>query len=368
MIDTKRSADSSTKPVKRTKITDFFKKVNTGEIKTESKESDGKEKIGTYSEKFTESTDKSATENTSNETSTVQASKITVSVNPKAPTVFATEESPDSFDNFALENNFDKDAWVALLTEEQRQLLDLEINHLHITWLTFLHQEITKPYFLQLKKFVISQQKSKTVFPPPHQIYSWSHYTPLPNLKCLVLGQDPYHNFNQAHGLAFSVLEPTKPPPSLKNIYKGITNDYPQFKAPDSTKGGGGNLTKWAKRGVLLLNTCLTVEAHKANSHSKHGWETFTQKVINVAIEFHEKKSGGFVVMAWGMPAQNTVNQFPRLQKSDKFYVLKTFHPSPFSAAKGFFTAGCFKKCNEWLLSHGRKDIDWSLVDGNCLT
>ncbi|CAH6720964.1 uracil-DNA glycosylase [[Candida] jaroonii] len=269
-----------------------------------------------------------------------------------------------AYEEFAKKNGFDKTKWLESLNEEHKELLDLEINNLHISWLTFLHKELTKPYFLNLKKFLKAQQ-SKTVFPPKNQIYSWSHYTPLPEIKCLVLGQDPYHNFNQAHGLAFSVLEPTKPPPSLKNIYKTIQTDYPKFEIPNSTKGGGGNLTKWAERGVLLLNTCLTVEAHKPNSHSKHGWETFTQKIIETAINFHLEKQG-FVVMAWGMPAQNTLSNFKDLNK-DNFLVIKTFHPSPFSAAKGFFTSKCFKSCNEWLQQQGKQPIDWSIVENNSI-
>lgn len=276
----------------------------------------------------------------------------------------ANEFKPD-YSDFAAKYNFNKEEWIKSLPEDVKELLELEIDHLHITWLTFLHKELTKPYFINLKRF-LKAQLSKTVFPPKDRIYSWSHYTPLPDIKCLILGQDPYHNHNQAHGLAFSVLEPTKPPPSLKNIYKGIINDYPEFQIPDSSKGGGGNLTKWAKRGVFLLNTCLTVEAHKPNSHSKHGWETFTQQVINCAINYHLKENGqGFVVMAWGMPAQNTLSKFSNLNKDEKFLVIKTFHPSPFSAAKGFFTLRSFKSCNEWLETHGKDKIDWSLVDNN---
>lgn len=345
----KRLRDGEVQLTKRTKITDFFlvktvnKRNTENKIETEIKES----KIST-------------TTNILDDKENCLTTKVNIKEQLNLPKNFKSDYS-----DFAIRFNFDKEAWVQSLSDEIKDLLELEINHLHITWLTFLHKELTKPYFLNLKRFLKAQQ-NKTIFPPKDKIYSWSHYTPLPDIKCLILGQDPYHNHNQAHGLAFSVLEPTKPPPSLKNIYKGIINDYPNFEIPDSSKGGGGNLTKWAKRGVFLLNTCLTVEAHKPNSHSKRGWETFTQEVINSAINYHLKENGqGFVVMAWGMPAQNTLSKFSNINKSDKFLLIKTFHPSPFSAAKGFFTLKSFKSCNEWLETHGKDKIDWSLVDNN---
>ncbi|GEQ68815.1 hypothetical protein JCM33374_g2484 [Metschnikowia sp. JCM 33374] len=274
---------------------------------------------------------------------------------------------------FCLEHGFDKQKWLASLSEEETALLDLEINTLHITWLAFLHKEVTKPYFLRLKQF-LHGQKGKTVFPPTHDIYSWSHYTPLPDIKCLVLGQDPYHNFNQAHGLAFSVLEPTRPPPSLLNIYKTLKIDFPTFEIPDykqlqkSGTPGGGNLTKWAKRGVLMLNACLTVEAHKANSHAGKGWEQFTEKVIEIAITYaRDVNRSGFVVMAWGTPAQKRVDRFSKqLAKKDvAFLVLQCVHPSPLSARRGFFESRVFHKCNVWLKEQGKSPINWGILDGN---
>ncbi|OBA22462.1 uracil-DNA glycosylase, partial [Metschnikowia bicuspidata var. bicuspidata NRRL YB-4993] len=275
--------------------------------------------------------------------------------------------------NFCSRHNFDKNEWIAGLTAEERGLLQLEIEHLHVTWLALLHKELIKPYFICLKQFLHSQ-KGKTIFPPPKDIYSWSHYTPLPEVKCLVLGQDPYHNFNQAHGLAFLVLEPTRPPPSLLNIYKALKLDFPDFVAPDykkllkEGKPGGGNLTKWAKRGVLMLNACLTVEAHKANSHANRGWEQFTEKVIETAITYaRENKKQGLVIMAWGTPAQKRVAKFS-LQLSKKevpFLVLKSVHPSPLSASRGFFDLHVFEKCNRWLKEQGREPINWGLVEMN---
>ena len=277
----------------------------------------------------------------------------------------------DRYAEFCAEHNFNKQEWIDSLTAQEKDLLELEIKYLHITWLVFLHKTITKPYFLKLKQFLKSQS-GKTVFPPREQIYSWSHYTPLPSIKCLVLGQDPYHNFNQAHGLAFSVLEPTRPPPSLLNIYKTLKTDYPDFIIPEyqtlakQGKPGGGNLTKWAKRGVLLLNAVLTVECHKANSHAQQGWEFFTEEILKTAINYYNKEqSNGFVIMAWGTPAQKRIQNFNSLLSSGKFLVLKTVHPSPLSAHRGFFDLKVFKKCNEWLNENGESKIDWGLIDGN---
>ena len=153
-----------------------------------------------------------------------------------------------------------------------------------------------------------------------------SRHTPLNTVKAVILGQDPYHNLNQAHGLCFSVRPPTPAPPSLKNMYIALKKDYPTFKAPPNNSG---LLTPWADRGVLLLNTCLTVRAHEPNSHAGKGWEKFTQKVIDIVAKCRTR---GVVFLAWGKPAQE------RVKKVDKarHCILQTAHPSPFSAAKGF--------------------------------
>ncbi|KAK6465786.1 uracil-DNA glycosylase [Scheffersomyces coipomensis] len=295
------------------------------------------------------------------------------------------EQQEEDYSSICQLYNFNKEKWIASLTLEQQDLLQLEIRYLHISWLAALHKELTKPYFINLKKFLQSQfkDKSKTIFPPTNQIYSWSSLTPLNKIKCIILGQDPYHNHNQAHGLAFSVLDTTPPPPSLINIYKTLKVDYPQFEIPNlsRSKPGGGNLNKWADRGVLMLNAVLTVECHKANSHAKKGWEIFTEEIIKVAIDFYESKqvdstiitsnngSKGFVIMAWGNPAQKRIANFkPRLQleiNCDKFLILETVHPSPLSASRGFFTSKVFKQCNDWLHSTKQNKIDWGLLDGN---
>lgn len=184
-----------------------------------------------------------------------------------------------------------------------------------------------------------------------------SRYTPFHNVKVVIVGQDPYHNVNQAHGLAFSVRPPTPAPPSLKNMYICLKKDYPSFEAPPNR---GGLLTPWAEEGVLMLNTCLTVRAHEANSHSNRGWEKFTQKVIDLVAQ---KRTRGVVYMAWGTPAGKRVQKIDR----SKHLVLQSVHPSPLSAARGFFDCQHFKLSNEWLSNRYGADgeIDWALVPGN---
>jgi len=180
-----------------------------------------------------------------------------------------------------------------------------------------------------------------------------SRHTPFHTVKVVILGQDPYHNHNQAHGLAFSVRPPTPAPPSLKNMYKALKNDYPTFAPPPRN---AGLLTPWADRGVLLLNTCLTVRAHEANSHANRGWERFTQKVIDLVAT---RRTRGVAFLAWGNHAGK------RVQKVDavRHLVLKSVHPSPLSASHGFFDCGHFRKANEWLIKRYGPDgeIDWSL-------
>ncbi|KAJ5647531.1 Uracil-DNA glycosylase [Penicillium lividum] len=252
-------------------------------------------------------------------------------------------------------SSFNKDKWVASLTSEQKDLLQLEIDTLDESWLAHLKEEITTVEFLNLKRFLKKEKDSKTkVFPPDEDVYSWSRLTPLHTVKVVIVGQDPYHNDNQAHGLAFSVRPPTRAPPSLVNIYKGLKKNYPDFAPPPNN---GGLLTPWAERGVLMLNTCLTVRAHQAHSHARKGWETFTQKVIDLVARV---RTHGVVFLAWGKPAGLRVAKVDR----QKHYVLQSVHPSPLSAHGGFFDNGHFKKCNDWLASRYGDDqvIDWNLV------
>lgn len=181
-----------------------------------------------------------------------------------------------------------------------------------------------------------------------------SRHTPLNTVKCVILGQDPYHGLNQAHGLCFSVRPPTPAPPSLVSIYKLLKIEYPDsFEPPPKN---GGLLTPWADRGVLLLNTCLTVRAHEANSHANHGWERFTQKVIDIVAR---RRTNGVVFLAWGLPAGKRVAKLDRVRHC----VLQSVHPSPLSAHKGFYECGHFQKTNAWLKQRYGEDgpIDWNL-------
>jgi len=245
---------------------------------------------------------------------------------------------------------FDKEKWVEKLSAEQKELLKLEIDTLHESWLAQLKDEVLSKEFLELKRFLKRElEAGKKVFPPGEDVYSWcvpcelppvrllfdltvsarSRHTPLPTVKAVVLGQDPYHNINQAHGLCFSVRPPTPAPPSLKNVYIALAKDYPSFKPPPKN---GGLLTPWADRGVLLLNTCLTVRAHEANSHAGKGWEKFTQKVIDVVAKTRTK---GVVFLAWGSPAGKRVAKIDR----QRHCILQSVHPSPLSAHKGFVSS-----------------------------
>ncbi|KAL9055022.1 MAG: hypothetical protein Q9162_003787 [Coniocarpon cinnabarinum] len=252
---------------------------------------------------------------------------------------------------------FDKQAWIDSLSDEKKELLKLEIETLHESWLPYLADDLTHSSFIELKKFLKKEGESgKKVFPPLEDVYSWSRHTPLTNVKVVIIGQDPYHNINQAHGMCFSVRPPTPAPPSLLNIYKALKKDYPDFTAPPKK---GGLLTPWADRGVLLLNTCLTVQAHQANSHQKKGWERFTKRVLEVVAK---ERRNGVVFLAWGRPAQERTTGLEKIAPG-RHTVLKSVHPSPLSADKGFFDCGHFRKTNEWLKQrYGEEgEIDWDL-------
>ncbi|KAK8072510.1 uracil-DNA glycosylase-like protein [Apiospora saccharicola] len=250
---------------------------------------------------------------------------------------------------------FDKAKWVASLKPEQKKLLQLEIDTLDVSWLAHLKDEITSKEFLDLKQFLEREKtQGKKVFPPQEDIYSWSRHTPFHSVKVVILGQDPYHNDNQAHGLAFSVRPPTTTPPSLRNIFIGLKKDYPDFVVPAKN---AGYLVPWADRGVLMLNTCLTVRAHEANSHANRGWERFTQKVIDLVAA---RRTRGVAFMAWGTPAGKRVLKVDQ----KRHLVLKSVHPSPLSAMRGFFDCGHFRKANDWLVTRygAGAEIDWDLT------
>ncbi|KDE07229.1 hypothetical protein MVLG_02452 [Microbotryum lychnidis-dioicae p1A1 Lamole] len=245
-------------------------------------------------------------------------------------------------------------------------LLSLECATLDPSWLTLLKAEITKDYFLDLKRFLwkegVQGPESTTakVFPRARDIYSWSRHCPLDKVKIVVIGQDPYHNEGQAHGLAFSVRPGVAVPPSLRNMYKELSNEYPDFVPPKT-----GDLTPWARSGVLLLNTSLTVQAHKANSHAGKGWESFTDKVVHLVDKFGGsdgagKLGKGVVFFAWGAWAAKRVAKLD----TTKHLVLRSAHPSPLSVHRGFLNNGHFKQANEWLEKKYGPDgiIDWSSV------
>ncbi|MER2013686.1 MAG: uracil-DNA glycosylase [Methanobrevibacter sp.] len=214
-------------------------------------------------------------------------------------------------------------------------------------WDLALKDEFEKDYFLKIMEFVDGEYSSKTVYPPYSEIFNAFKLTPLCNVKVVILGQDPYHEKGQAHGLAFSTPEGRPIPRSLKNIFKEINNEY-GYPIPES-----GCLEKWAKQGVFLLNTVLTVEEGNANSHSKCGWQTFTDNVIRLL----NKQENPIVFMLWGKQAEKK----KELITSPKHLVLITSHPSPFSARRGFLGCNHFKKANEFLKERGIEEIDWSL-------
>lgn len=215
-------------------------------------------------------------------------------------------------------------------------------------WLTVLEEEFRKPYYRELFQFVKKEYDSHIVYPPSEDIFSAFHSTPLSKIKVVLLGQDPYHNENQAHGMSFSVLpEQRDIPPSLQNIYKELQEDLGCY-IPNN-----GYLKKWADQGVLLLNTVLTVRAHQANSHQGHGWEEFTNAVIR-AVNNLERP---IVYFLWGRPAQNK----ERMLTNKNHLILKAPHPSPLSAYRGFFGCRHFSQANSFLEQHGVAPIDWQI-------
>ena len=213
------------------------------------------------------------------------------------------------------------------------------------SWKEFLKEEFTKPYFAQLKKFLIEERKNFTIFPPGGYIFNAFNLTPLDQVKVIILGQDPYHDHGQAHGLCFSVMDGVRFPKSLQNIFKELESDL-NIPVPFS-----GNLEKWAKQGILLLNATLTVRAHQAGSHQNHGWEIFTDTIIKKLSD--EKNNLIFVL--WG--------NYARAKKvfidSKKHHIIESVHPSPLSAYNGFFGSKPFSKINTILEESGKTPIKW---------
>lgn len=214
-------------------------------------------------------------------------------------------------------------------------------------WYQVLKEEFEKPYLTQIKSFLIEEKKHNIVYPPSSLIFNAFNLTPFDDVKVVILGQDPYHNVGQAHGLAFSVPDGIQKPPSLQNIFKELNQDL-GLPIPAT-----GNLEKWAKEGVLLLNASLTVRANMAASHAKIGWQQFTDAAIRALSE----KKHNLVFILWGNYAIAKEN----LIDHNKHLILKTVHPSPLSASRGFFGCHHFSKTNEYLINHNIKPIDWSL-------
>jgi uracil-DNA glycosylase len=215
------------------------------------------------------------------------------------------------------------------------------------SWKKILEDEFDKSYFFKLKSFLEQERKKYNIYPPMKDIFSAYNSMKFEDVKVVILGQDPYHGINQAHGLAFSVKEGITLPPSLKNIFQELVNDigcgYPK----------DGNLQKWANQGVLLLNVVLTVRAAEANTHKGKGWEYFTDATIKAISE----NLDNVVFILWGRPAQMK----EKLIDTSRHLVLKAPHPSPLSAYRGFFGSKPFTKTNNYLIAHAKSPIDWCL-------
>jgi len=213
------------------------------------------------------------------------------------------------------------------------------------TWKAVLNDEFEKEYFIKLTEFIKQEYRNSTIYPPGSLIFNAFNLCPLNSIKAVIIGQDPYHGPGQAHGLCFSVREGVEFPPSLINIFKEIEMDL-GIPRPLS-----GNLERWASQGVLLLNATLTVRAHQAGSHQRRGWEQFTNRVISVINS--EKQN--IVFFLWGAYAQKKGESIDRA----KHLVLESVHPSPLSAARGFFGNKHFSKCNDYLVANGIQPVNW---------
>ena len=215
-------------------------------------------------------------------------------------------------------------------------------------WDSILKNEFEKKYFKEIKEFIDSEYATKTIYPPYDDIFNAFKLTSLSNVKVVILGQDPYHEAGQAHGLAFSTPKGRPIPRSLKNIFKEIKAEY-DYPIPES-----GCLESWARQGVFLLNTVLTVEDGNANSHSKCGWQTFTDNVIKIL----NNQNQPIVFLLWGKQAEKK----KELIDNPNHLVLITSHPSPFSARRGFFGCNHFKLANEFLKENNKEEINWKLI------
>ena len=214
-------------------------------------------------------------------------------------------------------------------------------------WKNHLESEFKKDYYIELRKFLVIEYNLKVIYPNIYDIFNALHFTPYKNVKVVILGQDPYHARNQANGLSFSVNPHIKVPPSLLNIYKELNSDLNCY-IPNN-----GYLKKWADQGILLLNTVLTVRAGEANSHRNKGWETFTNKVIEVLND----KDTPIVFILWGNNAISKTS----LITNPRHHIIKSVHPSPLSASRGFFGSKPFSRANTFLDSTNQASIDWQI-------
>lgn len=214
-------------------------------------------------------------------------------------------------------------------------------------WNNYLKDEFQKPYYINLRKFLVDEFNNEVIFPDMYDIFNALHFTSYENVKVVILGQDPYHEKGQAHGLSFSVNPGVRIPPSLLNIYKELHNDLNCY-IPNN-----GYLKSWADQGVLLLNTVLTVREGEANSHKNKGWEIFTDEIIKIL----NKREDPMVFILWGKNAQNKIN----LITNPCHLILKSVHPSPLSASRGFFGNHHFSKTNDFLRSINKEPIDWQI-------
>lgn len=214
-------------------------------------------------------------------------------------------------------------------------------------WAELLDDELKEPYYQELRKFLIDEYSTKKIFPNMYDIFNALHFTSYESTKVVILGQDPYHEPGQAHGLSFSVLPDVPTPPSLMNIFKELRDDLGCF-IPDN-----GCLKPWAEQGVLLLNAVLTVRAHAANSHRGHGWEIFTDKIIRL-LNDHERP---LAFILWGNPARRKKNMIT----NPRHFIVESAHPSPLSASGGFFGSRPFSRVNKFLESVGESPINWQI-------
>lgn len=214
-------------------------------------------------------------------------------------------------------------------------------------WADFLDEEMKKPYYQELRQFLINEYRTQQIFPDMYAIFNALHYTSYADTKVVILGQDPYHGDGQAHGLSFSVQPGIQPPPSLINIFKELNTDL------GCTVPNNGCLRPWAEQGVLLLNAVLTVRAHKAFSHQGKGWEQFTDHIIELLNE--REKPLAFIL--WGAPARRK----KAMIANPRHFIVESPHPSPLSAYNGFFGSRPFSQVNEFLQKNGQSPIDWQL-------